>query len=257
MNKLKLGVIGLGAVGGAVYHGLSYYYKVYGYDIDGRGNWVDILKTDISFVCVNTPLRSDGHLDCSAVDNVLLRLSEDKYNGIIVIKSTLGIGSMSNFERLYPDLKLVYMPEFLRERSAFTWFVCPDRLIFSGNDTYVEKVKEIFYWVENANILHLSHTEAEIGKLAHNAYIAVKVSFTNEIEEISAKFGANPEKVMSVIWADRRVVSKEHLRPGLGPYSGKCVPKDTKELVSSAGSSAVLLTAAEKVNEKAREKYGY
>ena len=66
----------------------------------------------------------------------------------------------------------------------------------------------------------MTFREAELGKLAHNAYIATKVSFTNEIEQICNEQGADPEEVMSVVSADRRVGSREHLRPGLGPYEG-------------------------------------
>ena len=62
------------------------------------------------------------------------------------------------------------------------------------------------------------------------------VSFTNEMERISLEFGANPEDVMNTVSSDRRVISKEHLKPNLGPYAGKCVPKDSKELMNASKS---------------------
>ena len=65
---------------------------------------------------------------------------------------------------------------------------------------------------DEAKMIKLTHQEAEVAKLAHNAYIATKVSFTNEVERISEDLGVNPENVMRVIWADRRVRSKEHLK---------------------------------------------
>ena len=98
----------------------------------------------------------------------------------------------------------------------------------------------------------MSHIDAEIGKLGHNAYIATKVSFTEEMEQISREHSADPHHVMSVIHADRRVKSKEHLRPGLGPYGGKCVPKDTRELIN-ASHTTTLLSAVESVNENAKD----
>ena len=98
----------------------------------------------------------------------------------------------------------------------------------------------------------MDHRSAEVAKLAHNGFIATKVSFTNEIENICEELNADPVSVMSVIWSDRRVKSKEHLRPHMGPYGGKCVPKDTRELMN-ASSRTVLLKAVEAVNQAKKE----
>jgi UDPglucose 6-dehydrogenase len=156
--------------------------------------------------------------------------------------------------REFNPLRLVYMPEFLRERSSFVWFVNPDRIVVSGDATNVEEALSYFYWVENAEVLRMDHRSAEIGKLAHNAFIATKVSFTNEIESICDDLGGNPTNVMSVIWADRRVKSQEHLRPHIGPYGGKCVLKDTRELLHSS-SKSVLLKTVESVNVDTQQRY--
>ncbi|NLB01677.1 MAG: UDP-glucose/GDP-mannose dehydrogenase family protein [Methanomicrobiales archaeon] len=248
-NKFRrIGVIGLGSVGKALKHALSFYHPCTGYDILGEYSWDDVLDTSAVFICVPTPEGGDGRLDCSIVESVLSKLSASRYAGIVVIKSTIGVGFMDEAVTEYPDLRLVYMPEFLRERSNFTWFVNPDRLVFSGNEEDVEEVLQYFTWVEDdVPVLRMTHREAELGKLAHNAYIALKVSFTNEIEQISHERSADPAHVMSVIWADRRVLSREHLRPGFGAYAGKCVPKDTRELIN-ASECATLLQAAEDLN---------
>lgn len=154
----------------------------------------------------------------------------------------------------YPALRLIYMPEFLRELSSYTWFTDPDRLVFSGNDEDIREVLSYFSWVNlKVPVLRMSHISAELGKLAHNAYIATKVSFTNEIENICSENNAEALDVMSVIWADRRVCSQEHLTPYLGPYSGKCVPKDTRELLNSV-ENGILLKAVEEVNSSITEK---
>lgn len=247
-NK-SVGIIGLGSVGKVVKHCLCFYFDCADYDINGNHKWEDILDTSIVFICVSTPEGKDGRLDCSNIDNVLLRLSESGYKGIVIIKSTIRIGFMDHASRIYPALRLVYMPEFLREKSSFTWFVNPDRLVISGNEADIEETLTYFHWVESAEILKIDHKSAEVGKLAHNAYIATKVSFTNELEQICLEHGADPWHVMSVIWADRRVKSKEHLQPNLGPYEGKCVPKDTRELINSS-MNTILLQAVENVNQK-------
>lgn len=254
-NRKKIGIVGLGKVGRAAKHVLEYWFDCVGYDIVGDYSWKSILETDCVMICVSTPSRKDGRLDCSNVDDVLSKLSEDKYSRLVIIKSTIAVGYMGRASKAYPQLRLVYMPEFLRERSNFQWFVNPDRLVISGSEKDCEEALSCFSWVEDAEVLIMDHCSAEIAKLAHNAFIATKVSFTNEIENICEKHGGDPEKVMSVIWADRRVRSKEHLKPGLGPYSGKCVPKDTEELINASPENTILLKAVSLVNEKAREKY--
>jgi UDPglucose 6-dehydrogenase len=255
-GKAQVGIIGLGAVGSAVRHALSFYHSSVGYDIKGEGSWNEILKTQAVFICVSTPEGEDGRLDCSAVDDVLSRLEGSNYSGICVIKSTVGVGYTDSAARRFPRLRLIYMPEFLREKSNFTWFVNPDRVVISGQEHDVDEVLELFTWVdgldETVPVLRMSHIDAEIGKLAHNAYIATKVGFTEEIEKISREHGADPNQVMSVIHADRRVKSREHLRPGLGPYGGTCVPKDTRELIN-ASHAATLLRVVESVNENAKD----
>lgn len=254
-DSRKVGVIGIGAVGTAVLQGMRPWFNCCGYDIEGDYDWDRILDTDMVMVCVSTPENGGGRIDCSNVMDVLSRLSNDKYRGLIVIKSTVGVRFLKRAENAFPLLRLVYMPEFLRERSAFQWFVNPDRLVFSGAASECEEALSFFYWVdEDAPRLIMDHQTAEIAKLAHNAFIATKVSFTNEIKNICEELGADPFGVMSVIWADRRVKSREHLRPCMGPYGGKCVPKDTRELIN-ASFKTVLLNAVEAVNHIEKETF--
>ena len=255
LSPRKVGVIGLGAVGTVVRTIMSHWFECVGYDIHGQHSWSDVIRTDALLICVPTPENEvDGRLDCRAVDEVLSRLARDDYRGLTIIKSTVGVGYMEHATASYPKLRLVYMPEFLRERSALTWFASPDRLVVSGAPDDVEEALSYFHWVEEATILKMDYRSAEIGKLAHNAYIATKVSFTNEIENICSEAGGNPQSVMSIIWADRRVKSREHLKPLVGPYGGKCVPKDLRELLNSS-SRAVLLKAVEEVNRQTELRY--
>ena len=249
----KVGVIGIGVVGKVVLQGMCPWFNCCGYDIVGDYDWDWILDADMVMVCVSTPENGGGRLDCSNVMNVLSRLSKDKYRGLVVIKSTIGVRFLERDENTFPLLRLVYMPEFLRERSAFQWFVNPDRLVFSGTASDCEEALSFFYWVDkDVPRLIMDHRTAEVAKLAHNAFIATKVSFTNEMETICEELGADPIGVMSVIWADRRVKSKEHLKPHMGPYGGKCVPKDIRELMN-ASVKAVLLKAVEAVNHAKKE----
>ena len=228
---MRVGVVGLGSVGSAVFKVMSQYHETVGYDVDGRGAIEDLLNTEANLVCVPTNAADTGELDMSAVDAVCNEFSRSRYQGIIVLKSTLHPGTMERLECHYTNLKLVYMPEFLREKDAEEWFQSPDRLVVSGATQYVSTALELFSWVpENILRLRMSHIEAEIAKLAHNAYIATKVTFTCEIERICEAENADPLRVMECVWSDRRVRNPAHLTPGLGGFGGKCVPKDTRSL---------------------------
>jgi UDPglucose 6-dehydrogenase len=253
-RRLRLGVIGLGSVGNALRHTLSFYHDVAGYDIRLPLQWEALLDADVVFVCVSTPEGKDGRLDCENVRAVLTRLALARFAQPVAIRSTVRVGFMEEATRDFPDLRLVYFPEFLRERSRLQWSVCPDRLVVGGSPRDCEAVLSCFDWVEDSRRLLMTFREAELGKLAHNAYIATKVSFTNEVERVCEANGASAVQVMRVVSADRRVQSEEHLRPGLGPYGGSCVPKDTRELL--AASNSRLLLAVEEVNNRLREGVG-
>jgi UDPglucose 6-dehydrogenase len=229
----NLGVIGLGSVGSAARETLCDHFNVIGFDIDGRGNWNDILSTDAVFVCVPTNGTQEGQLDMSNIFNVVSSLDEAEFKGLVVIKSTLQPGTMDCIQIEYPSLRVSYVPEFLREKDALEWFQNPDRITYSCRPEDEELLLKCFNWVQsNVPRIPMSNIDAELGKLAHNAFIATKVTFTCEIERISKHFGANPELVMETVWRDRRINNPSHLTPNLGGYGGKCVPKDTASLAS-------------------------
>lgn len=248
----NVGIIGLGSVGYAVIHGLSQHYSYAGYDLLNSFSWEPILETEIVFVCVGTPMNENGRLDCTCVEQVLERLHKDSYSGVVVVKSTVSIGFMDSMSEKFPGLRLVYMPEFLREKNSFSWFVNPDRIVAAGQADNVAEALSYFTWVKGAKIIKMDFKSAEVGKLAHNSLIATKVSFTNEMENICRAVGADPMDVMKTVWTDRRVQCSAHLTPRLGPYGGKCVVKDTNELVNSTNSE--FLAAVKAVNDRCEAK---
>lgn len=128
-----VGIIGLGSVGHAVVHGMSKFYQCVSYDTYRNYEWGDILRSDIVFICVSTPKGDNGHLDCRNIDSVLIRLLDNQYSGLVVIKSTLRIGYMEDALKKFPELRLVYMPEFLREKQRKRIY------IISGFCNYVGK----------------------------------------------------------------------------------------------------------------------
>lgn len=250
----KFGVIGMGSVGSAMIHSLSRYFEYECYDICEDYPFEPILGCDVVFICVPTNLGSDGHLDCSIVRDCISTLSSLGFQGVTVVKSTLRLGFCDMVLSEYPSVRLVYMPEFLRENNSFSWCADPDRVVVAGVDEDVDTVLGFFGWMgRTVPILRMSYKEAEFGKVVHNAFIATKVSFTNMIEMASYEAGMDPFKVMGVIWSDRRVKTLAHLRPGLGGFSGKCVPKDTTETLSDIrdiGTDGSILEAVFQVNDQ-------
>ena len=228
--------MGVGSVGSSMIHALSRFYRYEEYDICESYPFERLLGCDVVFICVPTNLDGNGRLDCSVVTECIGRLVSSGYGGVVVVKSTLRVGYCDAVKSRFPGLRLVYMPEFLRERNCYSWCSDPDRLVVAGGDEDVEAVLAFFDWMDGSVVpQRMSYAEAEFGKVVHNAYIATKVSFTNSIEMASRAGGLDPEKVMGVVWADRRVVSREHLRPGLGGFAGKCIPKDTSEAMGYMG----------------------
>lgn len=243
---MSVGIVGLGTVGTAVFEGIELYHDVHGYDIDGRGDWNQIMTSDALFICVPTEGTREGVLDSGIIEEVVSRISSSDYEGLIIVKSTLQPGTMARLESLFPTVRIVYMPEFLREKDAKEWFQNPDRLVAAGSSEDVNEAWTYFEWVP-ASIPRLTMTclEAEIGKLAHNSYIATKVAFTCEVERLCRTFDADPRPVMEIVSSDRRVQNPAHLTPGLGGFDGKCVPKDTRALRSLDVDTPLLDTVCE------------
>ena len=198
--------MGAGSVGSSIIHALSRFYPYEVYDICESYPFERLLGCDAVFICVPTNADTNGRLDCSVVSECIDRLVSSGYDGVVIVKSTLRVGYCDALKSEFPDLRLVYMPEFLRERNCYSWCSDPDRLVVAGRDDDVDVALAFFDWMDGSIVpQRMSYAEAEFGKVVHNAYIATKVSFTNSIEMASKAGGIDPEKVMGVVWADRRV----------------------------------------------------
>ena len=240
--QTTVGVVGLGSVGEAAFSTFSTHFHTVGFDIDGRGDWNEILASNVAVVCVPTNATDDARLDVSHVMNVAEKLAADAFSGLMIVKSTLQPGTMDTINETYPSLRAAYAPEFLREKDALEWFQAPDRLVYSCASQDEQMLLEYFSWIdESIPRIRMKHLEAELGKLAHNAYIATKVTFTVEIERIADLFGVDPEPIMETVWRDRRVMNPAHLTPRLGGFTGKCVPKDTAALANLDSDKESLL----------------
>jgi UDPglucose 6-dehydrogenase len=212
----------------------------------------DVLEhTQLLFVCVDTPPTYSGDADLSRVEAVLDELGESGEHAL-VMKSTVPVGTGRSIQRRRPGIGYVANPEFLKEGSAVADFLEPDRVVVGadeGSEAYSERV-EALYAPLGAEIVRADVASAEMIKLASNAFLATKISFINEIANVSEELGADVTKVAEGMGLDERIGPK-FLRAGIG-WGGSCFPKDVQALKQLAGNSGYhfqLLTAVIDVNE--------
>ena len=209
----------------------------------------------IAFVSVPTPPTHSGDADLSAVWRVLDELPEVEERAIIVMKSTVPVGTGEKVRHELDARGLAHVgyvsnPEFLAESTALHDFTKPDRIVVGAFDDADGDAVASLYESIDAPVVRADVASAEMVKLASNAFLATKISFINEIANVCEETGADVSLVAEGMGLDRRIGSL-FLRPGIG-YSGSCLPKDVTALKQLAGNSGYhfqLLTAVIEVNE--------
>jgi UDPglucose 6-dehydrogenase len=219
---------------------------------------------DLIFLAVGTPMRrGDGYADLSYVYHAVEEIAPhlDAFC-VITTKSTVPVGTSREIERriraLRPDADFAVCsnPEFLREGSAIQDFTHPDRVLVGVDDdprarAIMERVYEPLR-LRNAPIIFTSRESAELAKYAANAFLALKISFINEISDLCEEVGANVQEVATAIGSDRRIGDK-FLHPGPG-YGGSCFPKDVSALIRTAREARAPLTLIEQVEKVNTER---
>lgn len=201
-----------------------------------------VAQADVVFIAVGTPSRrGDGHADLSYVYTAAESVARSLQGyTVIVTKSTVPVGTGDEIERLMretnvdADFSVVSNPEFLREGAAINDFRRPDRVVVGTTDERAIQVMEEVYRPLSLNDAPLMFTDrrtAELIKYAGNAFLAMKITFINEIADLSEKVGADVQAVARGIGLDKRIGSK-FLNAGPG-YGGSCFPKDTLALVKT------------------------
>jgi UDPglucose 6-dehydrogenase len=195
------------------------------------------------FIAVGTPSRrGDGHADLSFVYAVAEEVGKAlKNDAVIVTKSTVPVGTGDEVERIIaeaaPGVKFAVAsnPEFLREGAAIGDFKHPDRIVVGTEDEWARSVMTEVYrplFLNKSPILFTSRRTSELIKYAANAFLAVKITFINEMADLCEKVGADVQDVSRGIGMDGRIGSKFlHAGPG---YGGSCFPKDTLALLKTA-----------------------
>ncbi|OHB20934.1 MAG: hypothetical protein A2666_00570 [Parcubacteria group bacterium RIFCSPHIGHO2_01_FULL_47_10b] len=215
----------------------------------------------IIFVTVATPTFSDGSSDFKQIAQVFLRLKDHIRKGhIIVIKSTVPVGGLAIIQELMlprvlgSDYHMAYNPEFLREGSALTDFMQPDRIVIGGDAHAVQRVASLYKpWTDtNVPLVETDFASAQLIKYAANAYLATRVSFINEIAALAEKFDASIRDTIRGISLDARIGS-HYLSPGLG-FGGPCLEKDLHALIQSAGEHGYRASVLHAVLERNAEQ---
>ena len=224
-----------------------------------------VAAADAVFIAVGTPSRrGDGHADLSYVYAVAEEIA-GMLEGftVVVTKSTVPVGTGDEIERIIralrpdADFAVVSNPEFLREGAAISDFKRPDRVVVGTEDERARVVMTELYRPLNLNetpILFTGRRTSELIKYAANAFLALKITFINEMADLCEAVGADVQQVARGIGLDKRIGSKFlHAGPG---YGGSCFPKDTLALVrtaSDAGSPVRLVETTVSIND-ARKK---
>src|SRR5258705_565805 len=215
-----------------------------------------VAAADGVFIAVGTPSRrGDGHADLSYVHSAAREIAAVLTGfTVVVTKSTVPIGTGDEVERLIreanpsADVVIASNPEFLREGAAIRDFKFPDRIVIGTSDERAKKVLGDIYRplsLNQAPLMFTARRTAELIKYAANAFLATKITFINEIADLSEKVGADIQEVARGIGLDNRIGSKFlHAGPGFG---GSCFPKDTRALVKIALDHDVHLRIVEAV----------
>jgi UDPglucose 6-dehydrogenase len=192
---------------------------------------------EIFFVCVPTPFLENGHTDLAFIHQAIKDIiSKAKRGATVVIKSTAPIGTAAAIEDQMnaSGLFLANNPEFLQEGTALRDFNSPTRIVVGSSSQRVSNHVMSLYKDLNCPKIETSLTAAETIKYASNAFLALRLSFANELAEACEKFGADVDEVLSGVGLDPRI-GPYFLAPGPG-WGGSCFPKDTKELIQASQS---------------------
>ena len=214
-------------------------FKKYRNNIIAKQNLKDCTKNS-ELILISLPtnlINNQKKFDTSDIENTLKILELVNYKKPIIIRSTLPVGFMEKNIHQFPKLKIAYFPEFLREGTAIFDNLNPSRIIFGGNKTaskafLMEYTKSVA--TKKYKIFSVSPTEAESIKLFSNSFLALRISFFNELDSFCLDKSISTKNVIQGLAMDPRI-GNDYNNPSFG-FGGYCLPKDSKQLESNFDS---------------------
>ena len=261
---MKILVLGLGYVGTANAVLLSQHNEVVCYDLNAdRINLINDKKSpiedkeaseylsqknlnlkgvsefssqdDFDFVVIATPTNYDldtNYFDTSTVESCIENLNSQNSNATIIIRSTLPVGYVERIQKKYPNQEIIFIPEFLREGKALHDSLYPSRIVVGSHSEQAKKFAQLLIEGtinKEAEVLYTKSTEAESSKLFANAFLAMRVTFFNELDSFALARNLNTKDIVKAVSLDPRI-GDYYNNPSFG-YGGYCLPKDTKQLL--------------------------
>lgn len=220
-----------------------------------------ITKSNIIFIAVGTPAKTNGDVDMTQVNEVICQISKFiKDYKIIVNKSTVPVGTQKHIKNLLLEYNVsekffdvVSNPEFLREGNALFDFLHGDKIVIGFDSQNSKEIMKKLYAPFKIEIIFTTPETAELIKYASNAFLATKISFINEIANLCSIVGADIDTISYALGLDKRISSK-FLKAGIG-FGGSCFPKDTKALIGIGkknGYDFKIVKSTVEVNENQR-----
>jgi len=265
-----IGIIGSGFVGSAVRYGFSPNVGV-----DARVRVYDknpsksthslndvVIESDIIFLSVPTPSNKDGTINVDIVDGALndINVYSTSVDNIILLRSTVVPGTTRRLQEKYPNLRIVFNPEFLTERNAKYDFINQARIIIGGDEVYSKQVGDLYRlrFGESQPIIETNWETAELIKYMSNCFFTTKISFMNEMYQIAEKCGVDWGVALDGFFRDGRVGHSHMNVPGPDGkfgFGGSCFPKDIQALIhfgESLGLNMSTLKGTWKTNLEVR-----
>jgi len=267
VKKINIGIIGFGFVGSSVAYGFS---PQTGYDSadiriydkvpsKSTHSLEEVLNnSDFIFISVPTPSNPDGSINLDILEGAIAEISAHgtKSGAIVLVRSTITPGTTRRFQKNYPNLNIVFNPEFLTERSAKLDFINQSRIVLGGEEENTYKVEKLFKnrFGEYMPVIRTSFETAEFIKYMNNCYFATKVSFMNEMRRIADLSGVDWKAAVEGFVRDGRVGHSHLAVPGpdgKNGFGGSCFPKDIQAMIrfsEELGLSSNVLMGAWETN---------
>lgn len=266
-QKVKIGIIGFGFVGKAVGYGFSSdIVEQFIVDPKYNSNTLDDLcdwQPNCTFICLPTPSKDNGNIDTKSIDEAVMKLV-NRTDSFIVLKSTITPDVIERITRI--DARIVYEPEFLTEGNAKMDFInAPIRVIGAAEPSAAKHLEGLYNYASITNpsqCINMTPVEASFFKYSVNNFLAMKVTFMNQLKQIMDEYGGSYNLMSRVLPADRRIGSSHMKIPGpdgkVG-FGGACFPKDLTAFINFVENKTsvdpTLLKQVKSINDDIRSQY--